>query len=1209
MTGIVAGTIPSNRFTPYSKWRGWYDESQQREYFVVRRPTLPTNPDQFADPSVEKSHDPNAIVGPAAYGSQNFVNGTAILPYAIDFQNSASATASAAQITITQQLDSNLNWGTFQLGDVELGSLDVAIPAGVSSIDETLDERSALGVYVHVVAGVDANTGVATWTLTALDPTTMRIPSDPTLGLLPPDTSPPAGDGSVSYTIQPKSSAATATVINAQASIVFDTNGAISTPQISDTLDVGRPTSTIQKLPAWSPANFTVSWSGQDDTGGSGIAGYTVYYSVDGGAYSPLASNTQATSIPFAGTEGHVYYFTVISTDNVGNAQVKASPVVSTTVDATPPTTTAGLSGTAGTNGWYTSSVQVTLSATDATSGVASTEYQVDGGTLQNYSGSSFTVSGDGMHTVTFYSIDNAGNQEANETATFKIDGTKPVTTAGLSGTAGANGWYTGSVQVTLSATDATSGVASTEYQVDGGTLQNYSGSSFTVSGDGMHTVTFYSIDNAGNQEANETATFKIDGTKPVTTAGLSGTAGANGWYTGSVQVTLSATDATSGVASTEYQVDGGTLQNYSGSSFTVSGDGMHTVTFYSIDNAGNQEANETATFKIDGTKPVTTAGLSGTAGTNGWYTSSVQVTLSATDATSGVASTEYQVDGGTLQNYSGSSFTVSGNGIHTVTFYSIDNAGNQEANETATFKINGTKPVTTTGLSGTAGTNGWYTSSVQVTLSATDATSGVASTEYQVDGGTLQNYSGSSFTVSGNGMHTVTFYSIDNAGNQEANETATFKINTTAPTSTVATLPTVEHATSFTVSWSGLDVANGSGVASYDVYVIDNGGTPTLWQSAATATSAIFAGAQDAHTYGFYSIATDNAGNVQAAPSKPQATTQFFYVSAAVAPLAAYEKTKSFTVSWSGSTTAASASIANYTVWVSDDGAPFKALATKPKKTSMQFTGRDGHMYTFCCTVTDSAGHVLPASAATRVSTLVDLTAPTCHVSLPTYEDTSSFTISWSGSDGKNGSGIATYTVYVSDNGGRFKALATDTAVTSATFTGAQDGHTYRFYAVATDRAGNVSKRSPEVGTLVDLTPPTSMVAPLPKQEKMATFTVYWSGSDRAHSSGVASYTVYVSDNGGVFKPWVTGTTKTSTKFIGQAGHTYAFYSVATDNAGNVQPTPSQDQATTTAAPAASAATASIASTNADAVDAVLRALLLEESAGTGKSRPLFES
>ena len=171
-----------------------------------------------------RSFDPNAMVGPTAYGTDDFVTASSVLPYTIDFENSSTATASAAVIQITQQLSANVDWSTFQLGDIELGSLDIAIPAGMTSLNETFDERSTLGIYVQVVAGLNANTGVVTWTLTALDPTTMQVPEDPLLGLLPPDLLPPEGDGSVSYTVQPKASDTTGTIINAQASIIFDLN-------------------------------------------------------------------------------------------------------------------------------------------------------------------------------------------------------------------------------------------------------------------------------------------------------------------------------------------------------------------------------------------------------------------------------------------------------------------------------------------------------------------------------------------------------------------------------------------------------------------------------------------------------------------------------------------------------------------------------------------------------------------------------------------------------------------------------------------------------------------------------------------------------------------------------------------------------------------------------------------------------------------------
>ena len=60
------------------------------------------------------------------------------------------------------------------------------------------------------------------------------------------------------------------------------------------------------------------------------------------------------------------------------------------------------------------------------------------------------------------------------------------------------------------------------------------------------------------------------------------------------------------------------------------------------------------------------------------------------------------------------------------------------------------------------------------------------------------------------------------------------------------------------------------------------------------------------------------------------------------------------------------------------------------------------------------------------------------------------------------------------------------------------------------------------------------------------------WSGQDNPGGSGLAYFDVYVSDNGGPFVPWVTQTTDTSDIFFGTLGHTYAFYSVATDNANN---------------------------------------------------------
>jgi hypothetical protein len=100
---------------------------------------------------------------------------------------------------------------------------------------------------------------------------------------------------------------------------------------------------------------------------------------------------------------------------------------------------------------------------------------------------------------------------------------------------------------------------------------------------------------------------------------------------------------------------------------------------------------------------------------------------------------------------------------------------------------------------------------------------------------------------------------------------------------------------------------------------------------------------------------------------------------------------------------------------------------------------------------------------------------------------------------------------------------------------------------------------------TLVGATiAPTSTVSPLPTYSSPS-FTVSWTGQDNPGGSGVASFDIFVSDNGGAFVPFLTGTTGKSATFNGLRGHTYGFYSVATDGIGNREATPSAAEATTT--------------------------------------------
>ena len=178
-------------------------------------------------------------------------------------------------------------------------------------------------------------------------------------------------------------------------------------------------------------------------------------------------------------------------------------------VDATPPETALTLDPAEpdGEGGWYRTPVTVALAATDAGSGVATTEYQLDGGDWTAYAGP-FQVRADGSHALAYRSTDRAGNVEEARTATLKLDATAPVLAAGGL-EHGALYGDSRAVTLTYEAADATSGLAGVRATLDGEAVASGTTLKLYQLPLGLHELELHATDRAGNA-VTETRTFFV---------------------------------------------------------------------------------------------------------------------------------------------------------------------------------------------------------------------------------------------------------------------------------------------------------------------------------------------------------------------------------------------------------------------------------------------------------------------------------------------------------------------------------------------------------------------------------------------------------------------------------------------------------------------------------------------------------------------------
>jgi len=366
------------------------------------------------------------------------------------------------------------------------------------------------------------------------------------------------------------------------------------------------------------------------------------------------------------------------------------------------------------------------------------------------------------------------------QNATLEADLTPPVVTFEI-GNPYYNGsnWITSETPLYINATDAHD--YNIYYRIWNGTWQEWQEEAANtdiilhIQDEGLHYIEYYARDAYNNTSPTGNTTLNVDNTPPTTNITLypSSPDGENGWYISNVTLTLMANDTGCGVDAIYYSVDNGTMTEYTEE--IIPGEGEHIISYYAMDNLGNKEEIATKEVKIDKTAPYLKPELEGTEGNNGWYTSTVTITLNASDATSGIQEVRYMIDSGAWQDYA-EPFPL-GDGIHTINYEVKDNAGNDVSGK-FNVSIDTTAPTAAHSLKGTF-EDGKYTTDVTITLSANDNLAGVKEIHYRLDGGTWQIFPGAAGTdtVSAEGVHTIEYYAVDNAGNQGTTHQATFTI------------------------------------------------------------------------------------------------------------------------------------------------------------------------------------------------------------------------------------------------------------------------------------------------------------------------------------------------------------------------------------------------------------------------------------------------
>jgi len=369
---------------------------------------------------------------------------------------------------------------------------------------------------------------------------------------------------------------------------------------------------------------------------------------------------------------------------------------------------------------------------------------------------------------------------------------------------------------------DNGSGITCSDYDFTDSTSCTYSWDT-TGASDGQYYIDAV-IDDGTTTDTDSSPIFRVDNTKPVTTfAGCDGN-----WFNVNKTITLSCADTSgSGCDYIKYQLNGGSLTTYS-SGITLSSDFNNTITYYSVDNATNQEVTKTSYCAIDKTSPSVASPVFVGFVIFGGFINGVGTILGglATDLLSGIdeATCEYTLNGGgTWLSGVWNTDHCEKTSVSVVdgTDYNIGTRVDDNATNTGTSDFNGVYVGDTTAPSTTDdSSNSWSGANETITLSCDDGSgSGCLKSYYCVDeaGACTPTTIGTSVSVECSAgslcSQYVRYFSQDNVDNNESvQDSLLTRIDKELPTTTSIAITDVTGRTEDTAPDLTISASDGSG-------------------------------------------------------------------------------------------------------------------------------------------------------------------------------------------------------------------------------------------------------------------------------------------------------------------------------------------------------------------------------------------------------------